>query len=344
MAIFALCLGASEIGSRLGQMLLVGFHGSEPSDAWTKKIAVQLQDGTIGGVIFYGYNIESPEQFKRLVQFLAINSTNALFALDEEGGKVQRLAKEKGFGDYPSPATVSKKYSPKEAYDIYKTMAKELKEYGINYNLAPVVDININLDSPIIGGLGRSFGKNSLRVTRYAKEFIKAHDSEGVLTSLKHFPGHGSAKGDTHKGLTDVSEVWQEEELEPFANLIDAGLARSIMSAHVINRNIDSLPASLSQAHIGILRGHLGYDGVVISDDLQMGAIAKEHTLKETVIKAINAGNDMLIFSNYFDPSEETPQIVLSIIKEALASGEIERDRIKEAIARIEKMKERLRN
>lgn len=328
---------------RLGEMLMVGFHGIGTEEAWTQKIASQLKERKIGGVIFYGYNVKDPEQFKKLTAFLKSASKNALLALDEEGGTVERLTSAKGFEGFPTAGIVARDDTPQEAYALYLKMAKELKQYNINYNFAPVVDVNLNPNSPIIGSLGRSFGKTPETVIQYAKELIKAHDKAGVLTCLKHFPGHGSATGDTHKGLTDVTQVWQKEELMPFKKLIKQGFARSIMSAHILNQNIDTLPASLSKKTINILRKDLGYNGVVISDDLQMGAIAKEYSLKETVIKAINAGNDILLFSNYFNPQQDLPEQVLKIMQTALKDGTIKKTNIIRSLERIEKMKQFLK-
>eukprot|EP01022_Parablepharisma_sp_SALTPOND_P013665 TRINITY_DN18349_c0_g2_i1.p3 TRINITY_DN18349_c0_g2~~TRINITY_DN18349_c0_g2_i1.p3 ORF type:complete len:356 (-),score=40.55 TRINITY_DN18349_c0_g2_i1:2400-3467(-) len=342
MLIFTTLLFADSINEKIGQMIVVGFHGVSKNDSWTQKIAKQLERGEIGGVVFYGYNIESPEQLLGLTDYLKKSNPQALFALDEEGGRVQRLARKKGFSEFPSAKYVANNLTPKQAFSIYQSMAKELKKYGINYNFAPVVDVDINPNSPAIGALDRSYSAKVKEVVSYAEVFIKAHKKEGVLTSLKHFPGHGSAKSDTHKGITDVTGLWSELELEPFSNLVDKKLAQSIMSAHIIDRSVDSLPASLSKKWLDKLRDDMGYDGVIISDDMQMGAIAKEFSLKDTVIKAINAGNDILLFSNYFSPDPELPKKVAKIIKDALKQGEIKKSQIENSFKRIEKFKKLL--
>ncbi|MFP4486619.1 MAG: glycoside hydrolase family 3 N-terminal domain-containing protein [Campylobacterales bacterium] len=328
----------NQIESKIGQMVMVGFHGVSQDDEWTQKIAQQLKDEKIVGVVFYGYNIEGTEQFKELVEYLRDYDNKALYALDEEGGKVQRLVSSKGFENFPSAEYVADNLSIDEAYSLYTKIALELKKYGINYNFAPVVDLNVNPSSPAIGALHRSYSEDVEKVVEFSAEFIKAHKSKGVLTSLKHFPGHGSAMGDTHKGITDVTGLWSEIELEPFKRLIDKNLAESIMSAHIIDRRVDELPASLSKKWLDKLRVDMGYDGVIISDDLQMGAIAKEFSLEETVIKAINAGNDILLFSNYFNPDPDLPEKVTKIIKKALTEGRISKAQIEKSLKRIEGM------
>lgn len=339
LLLFMSLLFGDGVEKKVGQMIMVGFHGVSKDDSWTQRVAKQLKEGKIGGVVFYGYNIEVPEQFSDLTNHLKKSSPQALFALDEEGGRVQRLAESKGFIDFPSAKYVAKNLSKERAYSLYTKMAQELKKYGVNYNFAPVVDLDIDPDSPAIGALDRSYSSSVKKVVEFSEAFIEAHKKEGVITSLKHFPGHGSARGDTHKGITDVTGLWSEIELEPFRELIDKGLAKSIMSAHIIDRSVDTLPASLSKKWLDKLRVDMEYKGVIISDDLQMGAIAKEFSLEETVIKAINAGNDIILFSNYFSPDPELPEKVAKIIKDALRSGEVSRSQIEASIKRIEKLK-----
>src|SRR5690606_10098573 len=168
-------------------------------------------------------------------------------------------------------------------------MAATLAEAGINLNLAPVVDVNVNPDNPVIGQLERSFSGDPDVVTEQAKAFIEAHHEHGVLCTLKHFPGHGSSEADSHLGFVDVTNLWSRQELEPFRNLIDAGLADAIMTAHIFNANWDSEhPATLSRAVItGILREELGYDGVVITDDMQMGAIRDFYGFEAAVVMSV---------------------------------------------------------
>jgi beta-N-acetylhexosaminidase len=225
----------------------------------------------------------------------------------------------------------------------YEKMAKELKSVGINYDLAPVVDLDINSKNHVIHGLGRSFGKNPETVTKYASVFIDAMHKYGVLTSLKHFPGHGSSVGDTHKGFVDVTNLWQAVELEPYRMLNRK--ADTVMVAHVFNKKLDTkYPATLSRRTVdGLLRKKLGFGGVVITDDLQMGAISKKYGLKTTLQLAINAGDDMLLFGNQLDPHKVVSvRRLVETVKVLVREGSVDRSRIDRSYKRIQKLKRQL--
>ena len=175
-------------------------------------------------------------------------------------------------------------------------IADTLHAAGINLNLAPVVDLDVNPSNPIIGSLGRSFSADPAVVTAQAGAFIAGHRAVGVKTTLKHFPGHGSSTGDTHLGVVDVTNTWSRTELQPFANLIRQRLPDAVLTAHVFNAHLDAeYPATLSGATINlILREQLGWQGVVISDDMQMGAIRKAYGYEDALRLAIEAGVDIL--------------------------------------------------
>jgi beta-N-acetylhexosaminidase len=223
-------------------------------------------------------------------------------------------------------------------------MAKELQRSGINYDLAPVVALALNPQNRVIVGFGRSYGKEPARVARYASLFVDAMHRHGVATSLKHFPGHGSSTGDTHAGFVDVTKQWKPLELEPYRRLIAAGRADSVMVAHLFDRRWDPrYPASLSRRVVtGMLRGKLGYDGVVITDDLQMGAIAKRYSLSETLRLALNAGNDILLFGNQLDPKRTVSldRLAREIVK-LMKEGRVSRQRLEEANRRVERLQRR---
>jgi beta-N-acetylhexosaminidase len=195
-------------------------------------------------------------------------------------------------------------------------MAQELRNMGINYNLAPVADLSINPKNYIIAQLGRSYGTNPANVMSFNSAFIRAMHRHRVLTSLKHFPGHGSSKGDTHQGFVDVTQTWHPKELEPFKNT----QADSIMVAHVVNNRIGDLgiPASLSPKAIQTLRKHNRH-AVVITDDLQMGAIRKHYSLQDTIRRAINAGDDILLFGNQLSHKHKvTTHQLIKIVRKLL--------------------------
>ena len=223
-------------------------------------------------------------------------------------------------------------------------MAKTLAAAGITLNLAPVVDVNANPNNPVIGKLDRSFSPDPAVVARHAQAFIEAHHAQGVLCCPKHFPGHGSSTADSHRGLVDVTDTWTRRELEPYAALIRSGLADCIMTAHVFNAALDpEYPATLSKATIdGILRGELGYDGVVISDDMQMGAIRKHYGFEEAVLKAIEAGVDILAIANNSVFEEDVVARTVEIIRRAVETGRLDAERIDRSYRRIQSLKRSL--
>ena len=204
--------------------------------------------------------------------------------------------------------------------------------------------IKINPNNVVINKLGRSFGKNPKEVVAYTSVFMDAMHNNHVLTSLKHFPGHGSSLGDTHKGFVDVTKDWQSVELMPYKLLIQRDTIDTIMVAHVFNAVLDeTYPASLSHKTImQMLRKQMGYKGVVITDDLQMGAIDKKYGLRETLKLAINAGDDILLFGNQLNPRDSvSTKKLVAIIVDLVKHNEIGIEKIESAYARIQQLKNR---
>lgn len=337
---------------KIGQMLKIGFRGMQVAD--TNHIARDLQQYHLGGVVLFDYdvprdtayrNIESPEQVKQLVEELkALSNKPLIVSIDQEGGRVARLKPRYGF-----PRSVSAEYlgsldNPDSTRYYARKTAETLSSLGINVNLAPVVDVNLNPDNPVIGGLERSFSEDPQTVVKHAGIYIKTLHNYDILTVLKHFPGHGSSKKDSHLGVVDVTDTWSQKELIPYRQLIDSSLVDAVMTAHIFNSQLDSTyPATLSKLTInGILRDSLNFDGVVISDDLMMGAIRKEYGLKTTIEQALHAGVDILSFANN---SVYNPEIVPEahrIIDELIEEGEISRERIDQSYQRIMKFKKEL--
>jgi beta-N-acetylhexosaminidase len=223
-------------------------------------------------------------------------------------------------------------------------MAQVLKTHGVNLNIAPVVDLNTNPSNPIIGDLERSFSADPDVVTRHAMAFIEAHHDAGVLCSLKHFPGHGSSTADSHLGFVDVTDTWTDAELIPYRNLIDADRADTVMTAHVFNAKLDpDVPATLSKRVItGILRERLGFDGVIITDDMLMGAIANYYDFARSLEAAIDAGADILAIANnsIYDP--DIADKAHRAVRSAVEAGRISESRIDESYRRIAALKARL--
>lgn len=336
----------------LGEMLMVGFYGTEVTSSSPICQAIGRYD--LGGVILFdrnpthakkAKNIRSKAQLKRLTaQLQACRKEGVLLiGVDQEGGRVQRLKARYGFyGAFPS-AKQMVNYSLQKQQRLYMKMAKELASVGINYNLAPVVDLARNPHNRVIYGLGRSFGKEPEVVVREAKLFMEAMGKYGVVSALKHFPGHGSSLGDTHKGFVDVTSVWSEVELIPYQRL--RHLAPSVMVAHIFNHKLDPrYPATLSSKIIqGLLRERIGFEGVVITDDLQMGAITQHYTLNETLALAMNAGNDILLFGNQLDPKHTVSvEHLIGKMRALVKSGVVSKKRVYEAYKHIMTLKESL--
>jgi beta-N-acetylhexosaminidase len=341
-----------RLDQMIGQMILVGFPGITQGDQSVAAVHEQLAKGVIGGVVLYPENIRSPEQLKSLTAYLrdARSAPVPFIAVDQEGGKVQRLTPWNGHGDFPSAQSVGRNpsFSTQEAaLKLYAEMAKELAEAGFNLNLGPVVDLDINPDNPVIGARQRSFGADPNTVTTLAHAFIAAHRDANIVTVAKHFPGHGSSRVDSHIALADVSETWREIELEPYRRLAKDGLLDAVMTGHLYHPRFSDgakLPASLSGKAIRALRSKdwIGFQGVVISDDLEMGAVSDGYSLEERVIKAINAGTDIVIVSNVESQDTELGVKVHAIVADAVRDERISRARIEQAYGRIMLLKRRL--
>jgi len=340
-----------SLDEKIGQMLKVGFRGMAIDEE--SPIVKDIKEYHIGGVVLFDYdvprdtafrNISSPEQVLNLTQSLQkYSETPLIIAIDQEGGRVARLKPKHGF-----KATVSAQYlgklnnadsTAKYAHQIGST----LSELGINTNLGPVVDVNINPQNPVIGGIERSFSEDPDLVTKHAKIYTEILHQYGVMNTLKHFPGHGSSKEDSHLGVVDVTDYWQEQELIPYRNLIEAGQADMVMTAHIFNAKLDSsYPATLSESIIsGILRDSFGFEGVVMSDDLQMKAIRTQYGLKETIKLSLQADVDMLSFANNSIFDEEIVAKAHRIIKELVQEGEITEERIDKSYRRIMDLKKK---
>lgn len=353
------------LAQKVGQMVMMGVDGTTVDDPGVREALDQVRAGQLGGVVLYRYNITGPAQVKALNAALARANPlrwPLLLAVDQEGGKVQRLTAAKGFVDTPSHEQVAATQTLEQARQTYAGMARMVADAGFNFNFGPVVDLRGDPAdpehkpvSPAIGQIERSFSDDPARVVSYATQFIEAHREVGVLTSLKHYPGHGLATGDTHLGLVDVTDTAQPIEQWPFQQLVRQGLADSVMTAHLVNRHIDPFwPVTLSQAYIGPqLRRRDGFDGVVVADDLHMGAIQQQHSAREAVVRAILAGNDLLIFSNNpaaarnvpdFKPRYDLGRHVAELVMEAIALGELSPSHIDAAWGRLAQLRSRLTN
>jgi beta-N-acetylhexosaminidase len=266
-----------------------------------------------------------------------VAATPLIVAIDEEGGKVARLDQRHGFPPTVSEQAMGEHNDLAYTLDRAGAMATTLRSVGVNLNLAPVVDLNVNPSNPIIGSLGRSFSADPTVVTQQGGAFIDAHHAVGVACTLKHFPGHGSSTGDTHLGVVDVTKTWSSLELQPFQRLVATGTVDAILTAHVFNATLDpDYPATLSQATItGILRQQIAYDGLVLSDDMQMGAIRDAFGYEDAVRLAINAGVDILTIANQQVFEEGIVGRTIDLVEQLVGSGAITQERIDASYRRI---------
>lgn len=346
-----------DLAIKIGQMFMVGFRGLQIDEE--HPIVQDIVERHLGGVVLFDYdvpngefvrNIESPEQLRELTDSLqaaasqAPSSSPLLISADQEGGVVVRLRERYGFPPTVSHAALGEINDPEYTYEEASAMASVLADAGINQNLAPVVDVNVNPENPVIAAYERSFSADPAVVIAQATAFIQAHHDQGVLCTLKHFPGHGSSTEDSHRGFVDVTDTWSPMELEPYAALMAADLADAIMTAHVFNEAWHPTdPATLAPAAIdGLLRDELGYHGVVVSDDMQMGAIREFYSFEESIQKAIEAGVDIIAIANNSIYDDQVMAKGVAVVQRLLDEGVIAEERIDQSYQRIQRLKERL--
>ncbi len=333
----------------IGQMLMLGFKGVTPNDKGSKAVHSLLKDGQIGGLIFMGHNMSSKSQITQLVSYMKKGTSKQhppLLAIDQEGGQVQRLKEKHGFTTIPTASSIALANDQISALQTYQTLAEELASAGFNVNFGPVVDLNIVPENPIIGARERSYGFKPETVQAYSSAFILAHRQNKILTSLKHFPGHGSSWTDSHEQFVDLTKSWKRIELAPYKLMVKERLVDMVMVGHLYHPSFsdsDKLPASLSKKAIeGVLRRDIGYKGIVITDDLGMGAIKKYFEFDDALIKAVKAGNDILLIvdGKYANPNSIAR--IQNLIIRAVKSGKIKRSSIEASYKRIIAAKNKL--
>lgn len=329
---------------KVGQMFMVGFGnpGDQPAYEINDQIRTLIQEKHVGGVILFGRNVESPEQVRKLtgeLQKLALSSPPGiplLVAIDQEGGPIIRIRE--GVTLFPGNMALGATRDPNLAYEAGRIAGMELRAMGINMNLAPVVDLNNNARNPVIGV--RSFGEDPSWVARMAEANIRGYHAGGVLTAVKHFPGHGDTAVDSHVDLPTIArdrKRLEEADLVPFRRAIAQG-ADAVMSAHVTFPAFEpsGLPATLSRRVLtGLLRKELGFDGVIMTDDMEMGAIAKRFGSAKAAVRAIRAGADVVLVCHTLSVQKES----IEAVTQAVRSGEISEERIDRSVRRILKLK-----
>jgi len=343
---------------RIADLLLVGFTGTQV--AGNEEVRRLVCDVKVGGVLLFERyaasgqprNMVSPAQVAALtrdLQALAARCAGRplFIAVDAEGGRVMRLSPRLGYPATLGAQELGERDDPAFTQAEARRMGTMLREAGINWNLAPVVDVAVNPSNPAVVTLGRTYSADPARVTAHARAFVLGMHEAGVLTALKHFPGHGSSRRDSHLGFTDVSDTAAPRvELAPYRALIAAGLADSVMTAHVFNRGLDPWdPATLSRFTVHrVLRGWLHYDGVAVSDDLLMGAIAQHYGLEDAAVLALGAGVDVLLVSqNTGKIDDRAAERVIAAITRAIAQGRLSESAVTDAVKRVDALRARLR-
>ncbi len=334
----------------LGQLFIVGFDGcSVKSD---HPIVHSIENDNIGGVILFDHNVDgsrqnisSPAQLKELTETLQQYARIPLLVtVDQEGGRICRLKENDGFSASVSAKWLGGKDDEEITRFWAKKAAKELAASGVNLNFAPVVDLDLNLENPIISRYERSFGSACEIVVKHALIYIEEHHRCGISCCLKHFPGHGSSGSDSHLGFVDVTESWQEKELEPYRELFALGFSDAVMSAHVVNKKIDSTgkPATLSKDVLHkLLRDKLGFSGVIVSDDLQMRAITDYWGFDDAVQCAILAGVDLIVIGNNLVRDTNVVQRGVEVVWTLLEDGRMKEDDLQRSLDRIAVLKQK---
>lgn len=327
---------------KVGQLLLIGFDDTR----LTPELSQVIQELHIGGIVFYERNVASPRAVVEIaagVQAIASqNGDPGLFVtIDQEGGIVARLKEDKGFTEFPGQMAVAATGQVESARRLAQAHAAELRALGFNMDLAPVLDVNNNPDNPIIGT--RSFGSNPAQVATFGVSVIQAMQSAGVMAVGKHFPGHGDTGTDSHIALPTVPHSrarLESVEFVPFRAAIQSGIA-GIMSAHITFPAIDAtagLPATLSPKVLtGLLRDEMKYDGLVMTDELGMGALgASGYPPPQAAVRALQAGADVLLFNRGYDIHREAFRQILEGVKR----GTISMSRVNDAVLRILRAKQ----
>jgi beta-N-acetylhexosaminidase len=330
-------LDSMTLEEKAGQLLIVGFKGTFLNDR-TKSY---LNDLKVGGLILFDRNIESKGQIIGLVE--EIKGSNAeediplFLCIDEEGGSISRLPKE--YRRLPDPFQIGETNDVDIAFQFGQLLGNRVKGLGLNLNFAPVLDIHSNPDNPVIGK--RAYGTNPERVSDIGLEVAKGIRNSSIIPAVKHFPGHGDTSTDSHLELPIIDKSLEELrnfELIPFEDAIENNI-EMIMMAHILLPSLDKdYPATLSKKIVhDLLRDEMGYEGVIVSDDMTMGAIVNNFTLEDACIDFLKAGGDILLVCH----GEDNPRIVFDKIIDAVEIGELSMEEIDEKVYRILELKDR---
>lgn len=331
-------VASMSLSEKIGQMVLVGMEGTEVQP----EISSLIKERQVGGIILYSNNIVSASQTNKLVNGLKQINHDAggklplLLSADQEGGRVSRLPKD--ITSFPASMTVGSTNNRKYAYQVGHALGEAMKAVGLNTDFAPVLDVNTNSKNPVIGD--RAFGTTVKVVSSMGVNEMLGIMSQGVIPAVKHFPGHGDTSVDSHFGLPVVNHDLQRLrsiEFVPFGSAIKEG-APIVMVGHILMSKLDSnTPASMSSIVIqNYLRGELKFDGVVITDDMTMGAVEKFKAIGPASVQAVLAGADIILVGHNLTQQ----QTVLNALMTAAKSGAIPQSVIDASVYRIAKLKQ----
>ena len=347
----SLDISKMSLREKVGQMFFVRPEALDTSIHWeaytdlpdfklqkvNKTMTAVNKDYPIGGMILYAHNIVDETQLGEFIAEIRELNGSPLLAIDEEGGRVARIANNENFDvpKYESMAAIAESGDPNEAYKAAFTIGSYVKGYGFDIDFAPVADVNTNPENIVIGA--RAFSDDPETAADFVVSYLNGLDSANVIGTLKHFPGHGDVQTDTHYGYAETNKTWEEMlecEMIPFMAGIKAG-AKMIMTAHIAAPKVtgDDLPATVSPVILqDKLRGELGFEGVIVTDAMDMGAITNQFGNSEAAIKAIKAGVDVVLCSREFVK-------VFDAVVEAVEKGDIKESRIDESVKRILELK-----
>ena len=325
---------------KLGQMFVTGFPADSVNDSFRRLV----QEKKLGNVILFKENLTSREQLlslSRELHGLIRQETGypPFMTIDEEGGIVSRIPET--MEKMPSAMALSALQEPEKVYQAALLSGRQLRALGLNFNLAPVLDVNSNPSNPVIGI--RSYGRDAEQTWHYASRAVKGYMDAGVMCSGKHFPGHGDTMADSHLELPvnhKTLEELRQTEIEPFARAARAGLP-AVTIAHVVYDQLDDVPATMSRKIVtGILRQELGFDGLIISDCMEMNAISRTYGIEEGVVRAVEAGIELIFVSHLHDKVRSS----MEALEKAVESGRLSMATIDSAVNRILRFKQQYAN
>lgn len=328
----------------VADLLILGFHGATSRSPSARLLARQARRGEVGAIFFVTQNVGTLADVKGLLALFRTGGATALLAIDHEGGSVQRLTEAHGFTRLPAAHRLAAKLSPEEATSLYRRAGQEFAGLGFDIALGPVLDLH-DPENTAIGKLRRAYSKHPEQIAAYGLAFCRGFASAGLLCAAKHFPGHGRSSHDSHRGLADISASWDEQDLAPFRAVLTApGAPAIVMTGHLRLTGIapDGRPATVSAPIVtGLLRDELGYQGVVMTDDIDMDAVSHAMDRRAAFIQALAAGNDLIMIKNLFGYDPLLPRRAVGWVRSAISQGTLTEAQVFAAAGRVRALRGR---